>query len=82
MNEEIFVNVIAYAETPNKFADQIATFADESLYNVCWPHIEQWINDKYNDGDPNGDVILTESCEWCATAEIDMAQCSCGGCDR
>ena len=71
MEETIFINVIAYAETPNKFADQIATFTNEDLYNVCVPVIEQWINDNYNDGDPNGDVILTESCEWCAIAEID-----------
>ena len=82
MKEDIFVNVIAYVEKPGRWAQPIATFADEALYAKCWPMIEEYINEVHNGGHVGGDYVLTESCEWCAEVEVDLDQCACGKCDQ
>lgn len=63
--EEIHIDTIAYMEKQGRWAQIIATFADEELYSMCAPVIEQWIAKK----DP--DYILTESCEKGITLEVE-----------
>jgi len=63
--EEIHIDTIAYMEKQGSWAQIIATFADEELYSMCAPVIEQWIAEK----DP--DYILTESCEKGITLEVE-----------
>ncbi len=45
MAEEIFINIIAYAEE-NACATQIATFASEEIYQQCWPALEKYLEKK------------------------------------
>tara|TARA_R100000655_G_C2937292_1_gene185063 strand:- start:24 stop:230 length:207 start_codon:yes stop_codon:yes gene_type:complete len=61
--EEVYIDTIAYLED-GKGASILATFADEELYSLCAPVIEQWIKDK----DPN--YFLTESCDRGITMEV------------
>jgi len=63
--EEIHIDTIAYMENGGSWAQIIATFADEELYAMCAPIIEQWIAKQ----DP--DYILTESCEKGITLEVE-----------
>ena len=61
---EINIDTIAYVEEECKWAEPIATFADERLFALCVPMIEKYI-DKYYNEPSNGDeaeYILTESC--------------------
>lgn len=57
MNQNIYVNTVAYMEKPQSWSSPIATFASEELYALCAPTIEKWITEQ----SPN--YILTESCE-------------------
>lgn len=65
MTEEVHINTIAYMEKQGSWAEIIATFSNESLYEACAPAIEAWIAKQ----DPN--YILTESCEHIIKVEID-----------
>jgi hypothetical protein len=64
--EEVYIDTIAYMEKQGSWAQIIATFADEELYGLCAPVIEQWIKDHH---DP--DYILTESCERGICVEVE-----------
>lgn len=63
--EQIHIDTIAYMEKQGSWAQIIATFANEELYSMCAPVIEQWIAKQ----DP--DYILTESCEKDITLEVE-----------
>ena len=61
---EINIDTIAYVEEEGKWAEPIATFADERLFALCVPMIEKYIDKYYNkDGQYDDQYILTESCE-------------------
>jgi hypothetical protein len=64
--EELYIDTIAYVEKQGSWAEPIATFANEELYSLCAPVIEQWIKDRR---DP--DYILTESCERDICVEVE-----------
>ena len=66
MSEQININVIAYLEEPRKYAEQIATFANESLYAACVPVIEAWIAEYHSP-----EYLLTESCELDISVEVE-----------
>jgi hypothetical protein len=53
-------------EKQGSWAEIVATFANEELYSLCAPVIEQWIKDHR---DP--DYILTESCERDICVEVE-----------
>tara|TARA_R100001460_G_scaffold93113_1_gene135027 strand:+ start:1229 stop:1420 length:192 start_codon:yes stop_codon:yes gene_type:complete len=61
--EEIYIDTMAYLED-GKGASIIATFANEELYSVCAPVIEQWVKSQ------NSNYFLTESCERDFTVEV------------
>ena len=65
MSEEVYIDTIAYMEKQGRWAQIIATFADEELYSLCAPVIEAWIAKQ----DP--DYILTESCERGICVEVE-----------
>jgi hypothetical protein len=71
MSEQIDINVIAYVEKPGRWAEPIATFANEELYAMCAPVIERYIVDKHNGGYVGGDFVLTESCELDISVEVE-----------
>lgn len=64
--EELYIDTIAYVEKQGSWAEPIATFANEELYSLCAPVIEQWIKDCR---DPS--YILTESCERDIVVEVE-----------
>jgi len=66
MSEEVYIDTIAYMEKQGSWAEPIATFANEELYSLCAPVIEQWIKDHR---DP--DYILTESCDRDIVVEVE-----------
>lgn len=60
---EINIDTIAYVEEEGKWAEPIATFADERLFALCVPMIEKYIDKYYNKDAQRADqYILTESC--------------------
>jgi len=60
---EIYIDTIAYIEDEGKWAEPIATFADEKLFALCVPILEEYIAN-YCDGRGREEgYILTESCE-------------------
>tara|TARA_B100000035_G_scaffold313672_1_gene327920 strand:- start:4195 stop:4413 length:219 start_codon:yes stop_codon:yes gene_type:complete len=71
MSTRIDINVIAYVEEEGKWAETIATFADERLFDLCVPMIEKYINRYYNEDGHSSQYILTESCELDIQVEVD-----------
>ena len=70
---KIDIDTIAYVEEQGKWADVIATFADERLFAMCVPIIEKFIDKYYNE--PESDAaqyILTESCGCEIEVEVDF----------
>lgn len=57
MTQDIYVNTIAFMEKPQAWSSPVATFANEELYSLCAPIIEQWIAKR------NPNYVLSESCE-------------------
>ena len=72
MSTQIDINVIAYVEEEGKWAETIATFSDERLFDLCVPMIEKYIDKYYNEPSQSDDqYILTESCELDIQVEVD-----------
>ena len=70
---KIDIDTIAYVEEQGKWADVIATFADERLFAMCVPIIEKFIDKYYNeDAQRKDQYILTESCGCELEVEVDF----------
>ena len=60
---EIYIDTIAYIEDAGKWAEPIATFADEKLFALCVPILEEYIANYCEGRGREEGYILTESCE-------------------
>lgn len=60
---EIYIDTIAYMEKNLSWAQPLATFADDKLYSLCAPIIEEYIANYCDGRGQRNGYILTESCD-------------------